>query len=439
MILLYGESLKKGSSFRSVNQLINSHFNSPEDAVRLKTEVFTDNKLFNFDRHDILSYLYSNNYDPKFLEHFNLSQLLLDAYKDREIDINELAELYLRAPTELLSERLLDNIDIDDDELLYLIAKYDRLINPFGGRLRALAIKEQTWEQSFDFQVKLLRALEETENVNWHAVLSAILLSKSEIIFDALKQNYQRIFFALRWMDEHNYAVLKKLEDRIFVDFKRPFIDFIRNDSSLIRARTCEKVFKNLNFSEINSIGFDAAKWLNVYHKITDENTRIFASCVLLSFGFNRKVGNPAGLVVGCFSDVYYFAKAAKVSGNDWQVLPVDMSEEEDYNKDPLTSFFNFINLFSPQKKDVPNWDYCELLIRTLVNKFIKYSWPNQAFVETLTTEHLTHQAIRYCLSFKKGVKFLKSLLSDIEKRKVNLRKHQSNFISQISAGLINS
>jgi hypothetical protein len=97
-----------------------------------------------------------------------------------------------------------------------------------------------------------------------------------------------------------------------------------------------------------------------------------FASCVLLAFGFNRRIGNPAGIVLNCFSDVYYYAEASKVAGKNWEILPMDMSEEEDDDRDPLSVLFSILNMFSPKKHDVPSWDYCELLIRTLVNKFIK-------------------------------------------------------------------
>jgi hypothetical protein len=434
LLQIYGETLNRKSDFQVVNELIYNSFSSQSEAVRLKGEVYSDNNLFHFDKRQVLSYLLNSKASQlKEIGAINLNERLIDAYKSKLISFYELVDLYLNADPERVSEEIWDSLISNGEELLTLISRDERLLTRFASRLPELTSTDEIWYMPFNFQLKLIESLNNANSVDWEKIIDKVLNSKSEIIFEILKHNPRRIMITLRWMDANNYTVIQGLESKVFTDYKGIFSSFVKENYSSLSSQTCNKIFQNLNVGEIQSVGLDAAKWISIYRKISSENTKIFASCVLLAFGFNRRIGNPAGIVLNCFSDVYYYAKASKVEGINWEILPVDMSEEEDEGRDAFSVLFSILNLFSAKKTDIPYWDHCELLVRTLVNKFIKYKWPNQAFLECLNTEHLTEQAITYCLSFKKGSKFIEGIFIDIQKRKIKPNKHQIHFINIVS------
>jgi hypothetical protein len=431
LVQLYGESLKRRPDIHFVNQVISQAFNNHKEGFRLKNKVILDNNLFHFGKKEILSYLLSpgnelqENFPPE-----ELGERLITAYQDGDINLNEFTDFYNTASDKIPPD-VWAKIAIDSYDLLAIITQDSRLLHLFKDRVLQLARLKQTWQSSNELQHLVLELLENNNQANWEEILQTILSSNSDIIYTVLGNDNRRVKLLLKWLNAVGYDLPRELDNRIFQKYKAIFIEYLQTNFNVLSNQTCNKIFQNLNVAEINAIGFDAGKWLSIYRRLSDEPTKIFASCVLLSFGFNRKVGNPAGLVVGCFADVYQFAKASKITGNDWGILPVDMSEEDD---DPhfIANLFSYLNMFSPRKNDIPTWDYCELLLRTLVNKFIKFSWPRQAFLECLNTTELNQNFIRYALSFKKGEKFLGEIVLDINRRKIRPGINQTMLFQNI-------
>jgi hypothetical protein len=125
-----------------------------------------------------------------------------------------------------------------------------------------------------------------------------------------------------------------------------------------------------------------------------------------------------------CFKDVYYFAKNSRIGNSEWRLIPHDISSQEE-EVDIFTAFFNYFIPFSSKHGDVPSWDYCQILTRTLVNKFVKNNWSPQYFLDTLSTIEITKNAIGYAVSFKKGARYITDILSRIKQKKIDVREHQ--------------
>jgi hypothetical protein len=104
----------------------------------------------------------------------------------------------------------------------------------------------------------------------------------------------------------------------------------------------------------------------------------------------------------------------------------------------PDFDLFHYIKNFlgiSPAKKkfQVPNWDYCELLIRTLATKFMMHSWSTQSFFDSLKNQEAFYRTIAYLSSIKKGIKFLYRLKNDVHYNRVHISQFQADAILNLS------
>ncbi|MTD67668.1 hypothetical protein [Flavobacterium sp. LC2016-13] len=424
LIELYEFSTLKSSSFTLINNLVSNRFEDNEGKL-IKNEIYNEGILYEFNEKEVLDYFILNdnsNIDKKYI-----NQRLINALKSNKINVNEFVDFYINAKQDLISSDVWENISILPSDIINLFDRDSRLIPIFLKEIPRIAILVDTWKLPIETQLKLIEILENSLHVNWELTISSILESKSSVIYQFLRNNDQRAYYIIKIFNNIGFPDSPNIVSSIFAN-RTILKDFIRKNISVLSVQFCCKIFQYLNYPELNSLGLDSSYWKVIYKKVDDEQTRIFASCVLLSFGFNRKVSNPALIVAECFHDVYYYAKKSKIQYNNWQFIPIDATEQDE--EDSLFLFFSY--LFSPKKADVPSWDYCELLIRTLVNKFIKFHWSQQYFLDSLKIFDTTKSALSYAIGFKKGRKFMDEILFNIDKRKIQINDHQVQLITSL-------
>ncbi|MRX42064.1 hypothetical protein GJU43_22545 [Flavobacterium sp. LC2016-23] len=414
-----------------VERIINIIYKSFEEkeGFLLKNEMYNSRGLFNINELQVLNYLISDH--QHYPEKGFINEKLVTALKENRISVNEFFDFYMNSAPELLDSRLLENVSINSSDLIDLLKRDSRLINIFSGKIPEIATVDETWYLPIETQRILIEILEYSQNVNWEDTIKAILKSNSSIIFSLLKNSDSRIYIVLKFFNNRDFLMSTDIQSYIFGS-KVIVKDFIYKNISALSSQFCSKIFEIYNYNELISLELDSKSWQIIYKKLIDENVKIYASCILLSLGFNRKISNPALIVSECFNDVYFYARISKIDYNIWKFIPIDkeMPDEED----SISSILNF--LFLPKKKEVPNWDFCELLIRTLVNKFIKFNWPQQYFLDSLKIFETTKSAFSYALGFKKGQKFLKDLLMNIKKNKVKKSSHHIQLIDSLKRHL---
>ncbi|MFQ6601886.1 hypothetical protein [Flavobacterium sp. C3NV] len=408
-------------SFSLVSTLLSNVFDKDEGAL-IKKEIYNVGTLFSFAEREILNYLISNS-DVAASQ--DIGERLVKALKDNKINIDEFVEFYLKAGTETLNPEVWESISIQPLDIINLIARDNRMISVFNNEIPFICSISKIWELPFETQLILFGELEKSNDVNWESIIQAILESKSSILFHLLRNNDQRIYFLIQTCNKSDFRNVSDEIVALIFNNKTVLKDFIRKNCNSLSGKFCNKIFQNLNYYHLYSIGLDFSQWKVIYNKINDEQIKVFASCALLSFAFNRKILTPAPLAAECFDDVYNFAKNSKIHYETWQILPIDAVEQDD--DDAFYAFFSFF--FSPKKADVPSWDYCELIIRTLVNKFIKFRWPLQFFLDSLKTFETTQSAFSYALGFKKGRRFLKEIIINGDKGKLKFRSCQIELI----------
>jgi len=73
------------------------------------------------------------------------------------------------------------------------------------------------------------------------------------------------------------------------------------------------------------------------------------------------------------FQDVYRFAENSLIE-NHWRLIPKDIDEDDEDEFSTLKSIFKMLGFVNKKKYQIPSWDYCEILIRTVVNCTFKLS-----------------------------------------------------------------
>jgi hypothetical protein len=420
LVILYGQSQSNSTDFTRINKLLINAFDSDE-AQLLKKEIYNENNVFNFDEKDLLGYLTSNefvNHDTNYI-----NERLIAALKSSKINIHDFISLYLNAPQNKIDREIWKDINLTTEDMINILSYEPQLVSIFSGKIAQISLKKETWQLPLDKQEKLLSLLRNLNDIDWKRVVEVMIDSQSQILSSLLKTHEYAITYQVLWFINRGMSVSNDVLSIIYQS-KEIVKDFIRKEYATLNSEFVCAIFSTYDQRDLSLIALDGPKWITLYRKINNDSIRIYAASILLSFAFNRRIQKPAILVSECFSDVYYFAKNSRLSYDNWIIIPIDLKEEEE-DKDTLTIFMEFLNIFPPKKKEVPNWDYCEQLIRTLVNKFMKYKWANQYFVDSLKTLETTQSAISYCVGFKKGRRYLRSMVHSLHIKKIRIAEHQ--------------
>lgn len=439
LVNLFEKSLQKKPKFEEVNKLINESFSDNNEGNLIKTKIYQNSDLFAFDEKEVLQYLVTNeNININSYEQFQLSYRLVEALNKGVLTVNEFAQNYSLTLPLSLSEQILSKISISNSEMINLILKNRNFVKYFKTKLASSCNKIDIWQLPFEIQRDILDVLFEIETLEWTPIISAILESKSAIIEEVINcADSTEMLYIVEYFDKNSYPN-HSIKLNIFRNHKTTINSFIKGHLSVISSATCQEIFQYYNYEDLVRMDLNGSEWIQIFRKLRDEDTKKFSSCVLLSIALESKIRSAHVLIAECFEIVFSYAKNSKIEPALWKIIPVDTSGEFEEEVYPFSFIMNYISWFSPKREQVPGWDFCELLIRTLVNKFSKNKWPEQSFVDALKSEETFRRAIMYSFSFKKGSRFLKSLVINITKQKVRLYKHQIEVFNKIKPAFKN-
>lgn len=427
LVLLYGESLKDKKSIEAIAKLLENNFYEEKEAELLKTKIFATDNIFRFEESEILKYLLTVETIPvSNVEKLNLQSRLVEAFNNNKISLEDFFEVLVTAKADRISQDVWNEVKLDEKEILYLISKDSSLLELLGEKIALLAQEPYLWQHSTELQLKIYESLNR-QPCDWRAILFAALDAGSPIITKMLNQeSHHKVPFIFEWQQLTNTILNQELGEHVFRDFKNDFFTFIKSNINNLSSANCCELFNYYNSNDIISINLDSVSWASIYSKVSDERLKVYASCVLLSMAFNKKTIHPETLIPKCFEDVFLFAKNAMVKEDLWHIIPVDIIGEDEPDNNPFSLFFSLF-AFSPKLvSHVKNWDYCEILIRTLTNKFIKNHWPPQKYIDSLSNYEIFIRSIDYCSSFKKGARFLNGILNGISTGSIKLNKAQN-------------
>jgi len=165
------------------------------------------------------------------------------------------------------------------------------------------------------------------------------------------------------------------------------------------------------NSQEVRSFG--AHVWLRFAatapHKL-DHGDLIRTMAFSLALAFNNPGLGAEKLAAQVFETVHEAAENNELDDSSWLMLK---------NHVPSLSWWG-------------DWDKCERLRRALVDKFIRYDWSIDGFLEAVNREKTFRQIVASCKTTESGKAFLRSVVKLIAENKVHVTDAQRAVLAYI-------
>ena len=439
LIYLYKLLNENKPDISRISRTLLEYFN-PSEAKLLKKAIFGIENDFNISQVDVVKHLVlSNGIDDFGIENANLENRLLALYVEHKLEIEELLYLWSQSTDKNPIRDIWTKFDLSDDEVLALLEKEPDLINVLATRIPSIAENVVTWTKSMELQGRLCHYLLNSSNdIDWSYVAFAILSAESLIITDLLyKKGGVLLTTALNFINHGARLSDLLFRTAISADRKLTF-NWIRENSHVLDVGFVDVLFRVLQLSDFRDLDLSAEVYRYLYNKLCEfgsEELRHYGACILLSVGFHGWIRQSYLLVEIAFSDVFHAANRKKISKANWTIIPKQYFVEEKGNQPDFLFPLSLWGILPPKRRsEVPDWDFCELLIRSLAYKFISSTWPNQSFINALKDSETTYRALEYLMSFKKGRIFLTHLHQDLVTNRLKLADHHQKVFRRFSS-----
>jgi hypothetical protein len=362
-----------------------------------------------------------------------LKSKLSDLIAKDEISYLDLYKYWEEYPNNSSLKEAIDKVAISETIISYLESFSPTIVKSIIRRKPELASNEKLWSLNYSTQQAVLNELIDSRALEPGSFIFPILKSQSNIISEFASRFPQlTVFNTLHWLNL-GHSIPASWGKEISAKYFWVIEKWLSNQTNL-EPTLWNYLFSNLEPKQLRSLALSGNEWLSFYKLVTrgaiDVN-RVAAAATILSVGFSRKDRLGSELVRESFHDVYSFAAASKIDWETWKLIPQDLVIDDD--ESGMISFI-MTTIFSLKKKDhIDDWDFCEILVRTIAHKFIKNNWSIQYFLDSLNNQAAFNRTIGYCLSFKRGRKFVKRICDQHYNKKVVANQFQMEILMRIS------
>ena len=424
-----------------LGKLVRSCFPKNEEAKLLKRNLFGVNSIIaqRISENEFLKFLTTeDDIDFLRLEDMDMNGRFINLILSRGVSNREILGLWISAIPGRLSKDALQSVEIDTPDLLEMLEDNLEILDVLGINISEICSDSQVWKKgSFNLQKELISSLNKTKSkIDWRSIINAILDANSKIIFEVRKAlGGAVVATSLDWLVKPNnkWYFLEEWAKSIVKGDEHYFNEWLGANRSKINYKVFKMIFDFYDPLHLKNLDISGTVWSNAYRQFrtTETDSRlVYISCSLLSMGLNNKASGSQNLIAETFTDVYHFAADSKIDQSLWNWIPREDYEDEE---DLFFDVFSFFGFDSKKKRgNIPSWDYCEILVRTLSNRFIKYSWTTQAFADALGDRDVFLRTLDYCLSFKKGEKFISKMIRDYQAGRIKLKPFQKVTLSKL-------
>lgn len=423
---------------------INKNFPNKKQGKSFKTKLFSEDSILipRITEKELLFFLITNK-DLNFLSiaDLEIEKRLKEIIKRKEIDIFEFLELWTNAQEGRLTSKVWDIIDISINEITSVLKTDESLTELLLEKNPKFSEHIELWQLNHELQIKILDILNNLPVIlNWERITAAILTAESHIILDlVLKKGNLVVIYSLEWLNDssNKLCLISIWSQKIIVEYYGVFYKWSNQNKKQLNPKIFALIFIYCTPNQIVEYNFSGEIWITGYQNLQKNNycvNLLYLSSLLLGLSLNRKLADSELIISEIFHDVYSYSANSKLDNGMWTLIPKDQIEDDE-NDDIgiLENLFSFLGFGKPKKgHEIEDWDYCELLIRSLVSKFIKYDWSSQYFFNTLKNKSAFMRAVNYSLSLKKGKKFMKKLIHEKQIGKAKPLAFQSEVLSSI-------
>lgn len=425
------------AGLKTISKVVNHYFSNKAQARLLKAKLFgKDSILLNrFSELEMIRFLLHEEIDFVEIAELHIEERLLKLLNNREISLQSFFGLWREADQEKISMDFIEHLDIETTDLLETVHEYPELSGLLVKKLTSLADSKKLWELPLVAQRRTLNAIVQSGDLN-NGIVTAILEAHSPIILEVYEEIGEDIVtMSLNWLNKNaHYSLYTEWAKEVSEN-----IALIKNwlkSTKEVSASVYRFIFNNFSFGQIRKLDFSAEKLLSIYNNLTlPSQSQVFLTIVVFSLGMDAKLNNGESVIQQTFTSLYKFSENSQISKEYWGMVPKEIRYDDDDDEDDYIRWFPFLYMFRTPKKtsNVPDWDYCEILVRTVANTYISRSWNKQGLLITFKEPEAFKKAIKYYQTFNAGIRFLLELVDELQAGKYAVSDSQRRILSSIN------
>lgn len=425
------------ADLKTISNEVNHYFSNKTQARLLKSKLFGKDSILldRFKELDIIRFVLHEEIDFIEVAELHIEERLLKLLNNREISLRSFFDLWQEADQEKISIDFIDHMEIATADLLESVHTYPELSGLLVKKLIPLATSKELWELPLVAQRRILAAIIESDELNKN-VVTTILEVQSPIILEVYEEVGDDIVdLSLSWLNSDvqfslNTEWAKEISDNVPLVKK-----WLKNNKS-VGSSVYKFIFNYFSFGQIRKLDFSVTDLVLIYNSLKlSSQSQVFLTTAVFSLGLDPKLKQGETVVQQTFADLYKYASNSQISKEYWAMVPKAVRYDSDEDDKDYTPWFPLLYMFRTPKKtsNVPDWDYCEILTRTVVNTYISRSWSKYSFLEAMNNPEAFRKAVNYCQTFNHGMNFLMQLIDEMQVRKHSVADFQKKIIASIS------
>jgi hypothetical protein len=322
-----------------------------------------------------------------------------------DCEVNPLGEEIITGISEVIT--LTDALELAAQRysLLFVFAKY----NP------SLLAMPAIWRESMDRQRELYDLVSprlESGELNVEDVIRGMLEAGSDVLAeDVIHQcGSVAVNAVLNWFDSSEALEIGERWDRALSYKPEAVLDWL-SDTERPHTKTMALLAGLLDPHSKRVISFGTHVWLslaNMSGNKLDEQTHIKVMSFLLALSFNNPDIHAPELAAEAFQPVHDAAADERLPYASWRLL---MHQ-------------------APSLKWWGEWDKCERLLNALIDRFIKYDWNIEFFLQAMKRYDTFVQVLHVCNQTSRARKFLRKLANEVNNGHVSATIEQRSALS---------
>jgi len=321
-----------------------------------------------------------------------------------EYKLNRLGEEMILGMSEAVTVNDALDLAAQKYDLLFIFAKY----NP------ALFAAPQVWRESYDRQRELYDLVSphlKSGEVAVADVIRAMLDAESDVLADEIGRQYgaDAVDAALEWFNMSEAPSLPERWEGVLRQQTDAVLRWLSNTKTPHDTTMALLAgFLDPHSSRVLKLGTQI--WLSLARSSDqfDERTRIRVMAFLLALSFNNPDAHAPELTAESFQSVHDAAARERLPYPSWRLLMYQA---------PSHSWWG-------------EWERCERLRRALVDKFIRYGWDAQHFLQALRRPELFMKVLANCSGKGRAGKFIYNVALDVTEGRIQSTKEQRDALS---------
>lgn len=441
LIDLFSRLQKNSSTLSELGNYIGEIMPDPKQGRSFKLAMFGKNSSFKkFSEKEIITYLITSPVID-FVEYGELAveERLESLIHDGKFTTDDLLKLWVNRQPERVNLDIVNALDLNNIDLEEIFSYDQRVASDVVNRLINSEQLSTLWQTSPEIQRTFVRAIRRNfpDRLPVKYVVQILKANKS-LLYDFIEIYPNDILDYLFDLcnDKQEFDQHQSLIDELIITYKSRFYNWISKNKDSIGNDYLMIIFNIYNQDEILRLPFSHHAWIKYYGVLTQiaRNELPYISAIVLAKGFADKIYGSEWIVAMVFKDVYHYAANGSLQEAQWRIIPKDYDDGDDEDYSLLEAFYRFLtNNPKKKKKDIPDWDYCEVLIRTLVSKFVKTNWSPQAFLDALSNEEMFRRALAFMITSNNGRNFLRKIENHLKKKKIKGRPFQLQIFDRLN------